>query len=160
MRQYLILADFLSGFKAREYSIYDQTGQHLQYRIESRYHILQTIELIAYPRKNVTGKLQAHINPFEYEADFEVYDDRKQKWSKGSIKQHWQIFGSNFTIKWNDHLLLMETKSLTSTTNIFDTENKYNLLARFQLRRKPFTWISKHDMEIYSNAIPDAVYLL
>ncbi|CAF3295212.1 unnamed protein product, partial [Rotaria sp. Silwood2] len=74
IRQYLISADFLSGFKAREYSIYDQTGQHLQYRIESRYHVLQTIELIAYPRKNVTGKLQARINPFEYEADFEVYD--------------------------------------------------------------------------------------
>ncbi|CAF1417661.1 unnamed protein product [Rotaria magnacalcarata] len=95
IRQYLIVVDFLSRFKARKYSVYDPTGQHLQYRIESKYNILQTIELIAYPRKNVTGKLQARINPFV-----------------------------------------------------------------FQLRTKPFTWVSKHDMEIYSNAIPDAVYLL
>ncbi|CAF3474313.1 unnamed protein product [Rotaria socialis] len=98
IRQYLVVADFLSGFKAREYSVYDPTG------------------------KNVTGKLQARITPFVYEADFEVHDGRKQKWSKGVIYQYWQYL--------------------------------------FQLRTKPFTWVSKHDMEIYSNGIPDAVYLL
>ncbi|CAF1576094.1 unnamed protein product [Rotaria magnacalcarata] len=89
IRQYLIVVDFLSRFKARKYSVYDPTGQHLQYRIESKYNILQTIELIAYPRKNVTGKLQARINPFVYEVDFEVHDGRKQKWPKGIINQYW-----------------------------------------------------------------------
>jgi len=82
-REYIIASDLFNGIKADEYSIYDGTGKNLLYRIESKYHVLQSIEVIAYPAKTVVGKLRSKFKFLYYEANFEVYDDRYQRWFKG-----------------------------------------------------------------------------
>ncbi|CAF3519435.1 unnamed protein product [Rotaria sp. Silwood1] len=159
-RQYFIVTDFFRGFKAREYSIYDQTGKNLQYRIESKYHILQSLELVTYPTKKVIGKLQANLRLLVYKGNIEIFDDHTQQWLKGVITQNFQLFGHNWTIKWNDRLLSMETDPISLTTNFFDKQHDRILLAKFQMRVQSFFWVNQYDMEVYSNAIPDGVYLL
>ncbi|CAF1407583.1 unnamed protein product [Rotaria magnacalcarata] len=54
----------------------------------------------------------------------------------------------------------MESETFSLDTNIFDKQNNRALLAKFRLRRHSLIWVSKYDVEIYSNAIPDSVYLL
>ena len=79
-REYMIKSDLFKGIKVDEYSIYDFTGKNLQYRIESKYHVLHSIE---------------------------VYDDRYQRWFKGLItKTH--IIDDKWKIKYNGRLLAME----------------------------------------------------
>ncbi|CAF3040436.1 unnamed protein product [Rotaria socialis] len=159
-RQYLIVTDFFTGIKAHEYSVYYPTSKILQYRIESKYHILQSLELVSYPTKTIIGKLKSKIKMILYEADFDIYDNRTRQWLKGTVKQGWSLFRHNWTIEFNGRSLLMETESLSFDTNIFDQQNNRALLAKFRLRPHSLMWVSKYDLEIYSNEIPDSVYLL
>ncbi|CAF4169167.1 unnamed protein product, partial [Rotaria magnacalcarata] len=91
-RQYFIAVDFFTGIKADEYSVYDPTGKILQYRIESKYRILQLLELVSYPTKTIIGKLKSKVKMTVYEADFDIYDNRTQQWLKGTVKQGWKVF--------------------------------------------------------------------
>lgn len=160
-RQYTIVADFFRGIKAREFSIYDKSGKHLQYRIESKYHIFQKIELVSYPSKAVIGRLQANFKLLLYDASFEVYDEGKNQWSKGTINQNFQWLGANFTIKWNNHLLTMETEPISFTTNIFDNaKDQHELVATYRMKGQSLIWVKKYEMDVYSTEIPDSVYLL
>jgi hypothetical protein len=54
LRQYIIKKDLFTGFKAREFSIYDH---HLLYRLQSRYALTQGADLYVYP-----GLLPLEIN--------------------------------------------------------------------------------------------------
>ncbi len=69
-RQYVIEKDFFTGLKAGEFSIYDQSGRNLLYRLESRYAVAQRLELYAYPGKQLVASLRNSWSP----------------WSKISIK--------------------------------------------------------------------------
>jgi hypothetical protein len=64
VRQYVIEKDFLSGFKAGEFSVYDQSERNLLYRLESRYAITQTSELYAYPGKQMVASLRNIWSPW------------------------------------------------------------------------------------------------
>jgi hypothetical protein len=58
LRQYRIEKDFFSGLKAGEFSVYDQSGKNLLYRLESRYAVTQTSELYAYPSKQMVASIR------------------------------------------------------------------------------------------------------
>jgi hypothetical protein len=64
LRQYVIEKDFFTGFKSGEFSIYDQSGRNLLYRIESQYAITQTVALYAYPRKQMVATIRQTWSPW------------------------------------------------------------------------------------------------
>jgi hypothetical protein len=64
LRRYRIEKDFFFGLKAGEFSFYDQSGRSLLYRLESRYAITQTAELLAYPNKQIIASIRKTLSPF------------------------------------------------------------------------------------------------
>jgi hypothetical protein len=63
LRRYRIEKDLFTGIKAGEFSVYDQSGRHLLYRIESRYAITQTAELYTYPSKQIVASIRNTWSP-------------------------------------------------------------------------------------------------
>ena len=59
VRQYVVTKDFFTGLKAGEFSVYDQSGKNLLYRLESRYALTQTAELYAYPGKQLVASIRS-----------------------------------------------------------------------------------------------------
>ena len=64
VRQYLVEKDFFTGIKAGEFSIYDQSGRTLLFRLESRYAFTQTAELYAYPGKQLVASIRNIWSPW------------------------------------------------------------------------------------------------
>jgi hypothetical protein len=164
-REYLIIRDLFNGPKPEEYSIYDVTGENLQYRIESKFHILHSLEVIAYPAKKVVGKLQSKFNLFRYKANFEIYDDRYKRWFKGVINQtHFRH--DIWKIEYNGRLLSIEyrpySKAFKGKSMIISSvdKNGTNVLAEYQYRWSSIYPFGRYLMEVSSNEIPDIVYFL
>ena len=63
-RQYIIEKDFFTGLKAGEFSVYDQSGKNLLYRLESRYAVTQRAELYAFPGKQLVASLRNSWSPW------------------------------------------------------------------------------------------------
>jgi hypothetical protein len=158
IRQYVIRRDFFRGFKASEYSVYDKTEKHIYYRIESNYGLLPNMEIIAYPSKQVVGRLQAKLKLIVYNGEFSILDPKSNQWIKGSIQQNFQLFVSPFNIDWNGHHITMESE-MASFTSTFNGANG-QLLAQCRLRPTSILWTHKYDMKIFSNKYPDLIYLL
>ena len=57
-RQYVIEKDLFSGFKAGEFSIYDQSGKILLYRLESQFSFTQKAKLYAFPSKQMVASIR------------------------------------------------------------------------------------------------------
>jgi hypothetical protein len=51
IRNYVIHKDFLADVKRREFNVFDQTEQNLQYFIEAKRNFGETIKIIASPSK-------------------------------------------------------------------------------------------------------------
>lgn len=64
IRQYIIEKDFFSGIKAGEFSVFDQSGRNLLYRLESRYAVTQTAALYAYPGKQMVASIRNIWSPW------------------------------------------------------------------------------------------------
>ncbi|CAF1648855.1 unnamed protein product, partial [Rotaria sp. Silwood1] len=78
-REYVVKKDFITGFKAGEFSIYDQTGKNFQYRVESRYNAAHSVELVAYPSKQVIARLKNQLTFFLYKGTLEILDAASKK---------------------------------------------------------------------------------
>lgn len=156
VQQYGIRKDLFSGIKSGEYSVFDNTGKILEYRIESTYSVLQNIRVIAYPSKQEVGRLKAKFKLVGYKGDISILDPKKNQWIDGTIREHVKIFGSFFNIVWNGDTITMETKVTSTTAKFFDANKQ--LLAQFKitsiLGQKGFA------METYSTKYPDQLYFL
>ena len=64
LRQYRIEKDFFTGFKAGEFSVYDQWGRTLLFRLESIYAFTQSSDLSAYPTRQVIASLTNAWSPW------------------------------------------------------------------------------------------------
>jgi hypothetical protein len=64
LRKYIIEKDFFTGFKAGEFSIYDQSSKNLVYRLESRYAVTQRSELYAYPGRQLVASIRNSWSPW------------------------------------------------------------------------------------------------
>ena len=71
-RQYLARRDFFRLFKAAEFSITDPLQKELYYRIESRFHPLQRVEVIRYPEKVKTARLASKLHMVLYHGEFSI----------------------------------------------------------------------------------------
>jgi hypothetical protein len=94
-----------------------------------------------------------------YKAKISILDSRYNRWINGTIKQNMRLVGSKYTIQWNGEHLSMKTKFGTQSAEFHDEKNK-NRLAEFRKRLSSILLANKYDFTVYSDKIPDAVYLL
>ncbi|CAF2822920.1 unnamed protein product [Rotaria sp. Silwood2] len=104
VRTYIIQKDLLNPIKAGEFSIFDYTEKQLQYRIESRLTFMQSVELIAYPSKQVVAKLNKNLKLFLYKGTISILDPRSNQWIKGTIHEK---LGGKYIIEWNGQRLVI-----------------------------------------------------
>ncbi|CAF4382435.1 unnamed protein product [Rotaria magnacalcarata] len=161
-KKYYIRKDLISGMKAGEYSIYDPKGQTIQYRIESHLSFGQNIDLISYPSKKLVGKLkqQYAYAAMLYKARFAVFDDSTEQWANGTIFQHFKLVDMKFTTEWNNRHISMTSDAFSFVTRFYDEKEPSKVLAQLTKRITSYLFVSKFDMEIFENDLPDALYLL
>lgn len=158
LREYHIRRDILNGVKAPEFSIFDKTGKILQYRVESRYNGLHSVELVAYPSKTVVARLKNKITWLLYEGTVEILDTQSQQWSTGKISQNLKLLSHKSTIEWNGRRLLMEHSIASLTTRFSDENQNGQSLAEYTVPLLS-VWANKYNLKVYSNDIPDAIYI-
>ena len=157
IREYVIRKDYFTGIKAGEFSIYDKSEKHVQYRIESNYGVMQNVKVISQASKQEIGRLQAKISLLLYKAEISILDPQTNQWISGLMEQNLQFFGSSFDINWNAHRISMESEAVSLTSRFYDEDRQ--LLAQFRLR--PVTFLTrKYDMKVFSNKYPEQIYLL
>ncbi len=100
LSNYVIRKSFLADIKKREFDVFDQTENNLQYFIEARRNFGEAIEIIASPSKQVIAKLKRNFS-FMYKATISVLDPRSNRWIDGKIKENLRLVGSKYTIEWN-----------------------------------------------------------
>lgn len=162
LRKYVAKKDMISGDKASQFSFYsDLAEKNLTYRIESYHSPMQKIDLRTYPRGEEIGRLDAQQLGSSYEARFELKELRNKTnnvWYTGLIKRASAWFGEKYNIHLLQRTIIMKTKSVSSKFRFFDESSK--LMAMLIKRSSMFTGITRYEVQIYSNAFPDGVYML
>ncbi|CAF1436002.1 unnamed protein product [Rotaria sp. Silwood1] len=159
-REYVIKKDFFTGVKAGEFSVYDRTGKNLQYRIESRYNALHSVELVAYPSKQVIARLKNQITLLLYKGTLEILDAKSNKWITGTINQKLKVLNHKSIINWNGRQLSMKHNIPSFTTKFFDEAQRNRLVAEYRIHMVASTVANKYTMKIFTDEIPDALFLL
>jgi hypothetical protein len=158
LRVYTLRKDYFNGIKAAEFSVFDTSQKTLYYRIESKFTFMPQFELVAYPSKQVVGKLKSKFGSI----DLSLLDDKTGQWMTGSMKYHLTLLKQyEYNIQFNGRRISMEKQLLYPHTTFRDeSQGGNNLLARFQ--REFFSPITAttYGVQVYSNDIPDGFYLL
>lgn len=160
LREYWIRRDVFNGVKAPEFSIYDKSGKTMLYRIESRYNAIHSVELIDQSSKQVVAKLKNKITFFLYEGTLEILDPQSQQWVTGKISQNLKLLNHKSIIEWNGKKMSMEHSVASLTTRFLDENRNGQLAAEYIVSLSSVVWATKYTMKIYSNDIPDVVYML
>ncbi|CAF1003730.1 unnamed protein product [Rotaria sp. Silwood1] len=159
-REYVIKKDFFTGVKAGEFSVYDRTGKNLQYRIESRYNALHSVELVAYPSKQAIARLKNQITLLLYKGTLEILDAKSNKWITGTINQKLKVLNHKSVINWNGRQLSMKHNIPSFTTKFFDEAQRNRLVAEYRIHMVASAVANKYTMKIFTDEIPDALFLL
>ncbi|CAF1075586.1 unnamed protein product [Rotaria sordida] len=160
LRQYTIKKDFFGGFKAGEYSIYDQSGNILLFRFESRYGFTQTAQLYAYPGKQMVASIRNNWSPWLYDAEIQVFDTIFNQWIPGRITQAFPNYSFRYIIQYANRHLIMEHNIFSLTTEIRNEQPPNYILARMRLRLSSIILPNKYDLQVYTNELPDVIYFL
>lgn len=156
LRAYSIRKDFFNGVKAAEFSVFDISKKTLYYRIESKYSLMPKFDLVAYPSKKVVGKLESKIGAI----NLSLLDEKTNQWISGSMKSNFHLLKVKYTIQFNGRQIKLEKDVLSAHTNFHDESHGGTLLARFQREFFSPVTATTYGVQIYSNDIPDGLYLL
>jgi hypothetical protein len=159
IRNYVVHQDFLADVKKREYNIFDQTESNLVYYIEAGRLGFEKIQVFASPSKQLVGTLK-RVFSFMYKASISVLDSRSNRWINGTIKQNMRLLGSKYTIEWNGEKVSMKTKVGLSMAIEFHDEKNKNRLGVLRRRLSSVLLASKYDLAVFTDKLPDAIYLL
>ena len=128
----------------------------LYYRIESKFSLPAKFQLIAYPSKKLVGKLEGKLGAI----DLSVLDDKTNQRLTGTIKGHFSLVNDKYSMQFNGKQLSMQKDLLSPHMNIRDETNGGKLLARYQREFYSLVTATTYGVQVYSNDIPDGVYLL
>ena len=156
IRTYIIEKDFFNPIKAGEFTVSDTTGKEIQYRVESKFSLMQSVEVIAYPSKKVIAKLDKKFSLLFYKAAISILDPQSNQWIEGTIEEK---FLSPLTIDWNGQRVKMEF-TFKTWSNEFIDENNGAVLAKFNRRLSSLIWTDKYELNVFSDKLPDAAYIL
>lgn len=82
------------------------------------------------------------------------------QWIFGKITQAFPAYRFRYYIQYGNRRLIAEHKVLSLTTEIRDEQQPNYILARIRKRLSSFLWSNKYDLEVYTNELPDLIYLL
>ncbi len=91
-----------------------------------------------------------------YQAYLDVFDDQLNRWMKGQIYQSYYPQGFRFTIKYGEKYYFMENNMNSLITQIRDAKRQNYILTRFY----PLLGSSKYNIQIYTDDLPDPIYIL
>ncbi|CAF1126410.1 unnamed protein product [Adineta steineri] len=134
-RSYVIKRDFFRGAKANEFTILDPSKKQPQYRIESRYGLLQNAELVVYPSKQPIAKLQQKFKLLLYSGIISILDQNSNQWINGTIQED---FRGTYIIEWNGQRV--NVKSIAIDSDFTETILDKVLKIKFEFHSK--CWIS------------------
>jgi hypothetical protein len=89
-----------------------------------------------------------------------LLDDKTGQWITGSMKIHFSLWKQKYTIQLNGRRVFMEKELLFPYTTFLDESKDGTLLARFQREFFSPMIATMYGVQIYSNDIPDGLYLL
>ena len=157
LRSYTIRKDYFNGIKAAEFSVYDISKNTLYYRIESRYSLMPKFDLVAYPSKQVVGKLESKIGSI----NLSLLDGKTGQWITGSMKGHLKLTKQfKYTIELNGRKVLLEKGLLSSHATFHEVSQGEILFARYQREFFSPVTATTYGVQIFSNDLPDGLYLL
>ncbi len=95
-----------------------------------------------------------------YDAEIQVYDNVFNQWIPGKISQAFPTYRFRYHIQYGNRRLIMEHKAFLLTTEIRDEQQPNFILARMRKRLVSYIWSNKYDLQVYTNELPDTIYLL
>lgn len=82
------------------------------------------------------------------------------QWIPGRITQAFPTYRFRYNIQYGNRRLIAEHQVFSLTTSIRDEQQPNYVLARIKKRLSSFVWSNKYDLEVYTNELPDLIYLL
>jgi len=82
------------------------------------------------------------------------------QWIPGRISQTFPAYRFRYNIQYANRRLIMEYKAFSLTTEIRDEQQLNYVLARIRQRLSSMLWSNKYDLEVYTNELPDIIYVL
>jgi hypothetical protein len=98
--------------------------------------------------------------PIVYDAEIQVYDLLYNQWIPGKISQAFPGYLFRYIIQYANRRLIMEHRVFSLTTEIRDAQQPDYVLARFRIRLTSVVWSNKYDLQVYTNELPDVIYIL
>jgi hypothetical protein len=95
-----------------------------------------------------------------YDAEIQVYDTVLNQWIPGRISQAFPTYRFRYYIQYGNRRLIMEHIAFSLTTEIRDERQPNFILARMSKRLVSIIWSNKYDLQVYTNELPDTIYLL
>src|SRR5689334_662858 len=96
-----------------------------------------------------------------YQGYFNVLDNELNQWIRGQISERYYPQGFRFTIRYRRKYYIMENKLDSLITRIRDAQKQNNILTQFsQTYFNPLSGSSRYRMNIFSDDLPDPVYIL
>ena len=147
----------LLKLKHSGYSIYEEKRDKLAYEIKSKSY--NNAEIVAYPSKQIVGKLQHNKKGKVREVAIEVFNNQTQQWQNGKII-HTSIgwVKQKIDIEWNGQSLEYIYGPHGEVGGFFIPPD--TVLAEYQYQWRVKKRREDYEVEVYSNAIPDPAYFL
>jgi hypothetical protein len=144
--------------RSGKFFIYDETRKQLEYCIESRAIPRDNFDVIAYPSKQIIGKLRAQWTWWDYLARFSMLDLNSNQWIDGNITSRGDSFVDKYYIEWTEGRILMKNPAKSANSYYIDLFESVTVATLKRYRR--FMTTSEYDLEVYSDKYPQALYLM
>jgi hypothetical protein len=143
-----------------DFTVFDLSGKNQLYRLKTSATDIDSVMLVDHPAKNMIANAEGEWIDNIFNVTMSIYDKKLSKWIDGTIKRLKQSFTKTYRIEWNQKSLIIKCKFYTKTIKIYN-ERPEELVAEFRHRAR---WLNKfkykYDLKIYSDKLPDAIYLL
>ncbi len=160
-RSFLVIQDKPSKKKLlSDFTVFDLSGKNQLYRLKTSATDIDSVMLVDHPAKNMIANAEGEWIDNIFNVTMSIYDKKLSKWIDGTIKRLKQSFTKTYRIEWNQKSLIIKCKFYTKTIKIYN-ERPEDLVAEVRHRAR---WLNKfkykYDLKIYSDKLPDAIYLL
>jgi len=148
-RTYTMKKDYLNPLFRIGFSIFDATNKSV-YRIESKCAWRPKFNLLVLPSKHLIGQSEGKFSFI----NITLLNEQTNQWVSANITAHSSWWNYEYTLYFNKQEIFIDHKTLPAHTQ-FHTKSKDGIvLAQSKNRHTTF------DIEIYSNDLPDTLYLL
>ena len=156
---YVIKRDIFTLFKAHGFSIYDGTETNLRYRVNSKYALSQTIEMLDQQSNQTIAKLNSVFFTLLYRANISILNPQMNQWIEGKIERLFTIFFDTYVIQWNGHKIIMETTWNPYVVRFSNQTKTGPIIAIVHQRLISSLWLKTYDLKIFSDQLPTPVYI-